>query len=63
MQALAVNEKEAAKALGISFDTLRRLRLAGDAPEHYWARGRICYVVAGLSTWAEQRSRQSGVRA
>jgi hypothetical protein len=56
MQALAVSEKEAARLLGISFHTLRRLRLANDGPQHYWARGRICYPVASVARWAEQRA-------
>ncbi len=47
---LALNEKQAAKALGISERTLLTLRQDGDVPFKK-VRGRILYPVSQLQDW------------
>lgn len=56
-----VSEKDAAKMLGISADTLRRMRLADIGPR--WVQTgvrRIGYRVASVEQWVVSQERGSG---
>lgn len=51
-------EKECAKRLGVSFWTLRSLRINGNAP-HVLLGSRIYYVYRTIVAWLEQQSEQA----
>ena len=53
-----LTEKECAKRLGMSFWTLRSLRINGKAP-HVLLGSRIYYVYSTIVAWLEQQSQQT----
>lgn len=50
-----LTEKECAKRLGVSFWTLRQMRIYGNAP-HIRLGQRIYYVFDAIVKWLEQRA-------
>ena len=50
-----LTEKECAKRLGVSFWTLRQMRIYGNAP-HIRLGQRIYYVYGAIVKWLEERA-------
>lgn len=60
---MAINEREAANAIGISARTLWELRARGDAPPHARLGKRVVYPVASLETWLAERATAAPMEA
>lgn len=55
---VVLTEKECAKRLGLSFWTLRQMRIYGDAP-HIRLGNRIYYVFDTVVEWLSQQASES----
>lgn len=53
---VALDQREAAKALGISVDVLQKMRKRGEGPPHFTMFSKVLYGVDELRTWITARS-------
>ncbi|WP_297451782.1 helix-turn-helix domain-containing protein [uncultured Corynebacterium sp.] len=52
-QPMSLNEKDAAKFIGVPHSTLQRWRRDGVGPKHYRLGRPIFYTIAALEEWME----------